>query len=172
MGTTARRRTAAVRSLKHHKARGIDEYLARIPDPAQRAALVHLRAAIHSVAPGIEEYVYYHLPAFRLNGSRLVCFGVATHHCSLYPLTSTLIDEFAKELKGFETSRGTIRFQPEKPIPIALVRKIVRARIRDNEERKAAAVARRRVASKARAKKTSKKTARKASRETPVRRTR
>ncbi len=135
-----------MQSLKQSRARTIDEYLARVPDPAQRRALAKLREAIHAAAPDLEEYLYYHLPAFRVNGKGVVCFGYAARHCALYPMSSRLIASMAKELSGFETSKGTIRFQPERPLSLALVKKIVRARMAENAERAAARKPAKRIA--------------------------
>jgi uncharacterized protein YdhG (YjbR/CyaY superfamily) len=104
----------------------IDEYLATVSDD-KRAALEKLRQTIRAVVPEAEECISYGVPTFRLGGKNLVHFGAAKNHCSFYP--GTTIAAFADELKGYETSKGTIRFQPQKPLPAALVRKIVKARI-------------------------------------------
>lgn len=103
-------------------------YLAGI-GPDQRAALERLRAAILAAAPRAEEGVSYGLPAFRLDGKPLAAFSAAKNHCSFYPMSGALVAQHADALAGFDTSKGTIRFTPEKPLPAALVRKIVKARI-------------------------------------------
>ena len=108
----------------------IDEYLARVPAD-QRAALEKLRKTIRSAAPKAEECISYSIPAFRLNGV-LVGFAAKPHHCALYPFNGSTVKAFQDDLKGFETSSGAIRFQPSKPLPAALVRKIVKARIAEN----------------------------------------
>ena len=113
------------------KPRTIDEYLAGV-DVHQRAALETLRRTIRAVAPKAEEYIGYGLAAFRLNGRPLVAFGASANHCAFYPMNSTTVDAFQKQLKGFETSKGTIRFQADHPLPAALVRKLVKARIAEN----------------------------------------
>ena len=105
----------------------IDEYLAALSDD-KRAALEKLRKAIHAAAPGAEECISYGVPAFRVNGHLVVGFGAAKHHCSFYPGGYPL-EAFKNELASYSTSKGTIRFQPDKPLPAALVRKIVKARI-------------------------------------------
>jgi uncharacterized protein YdhG (YjbR/CyaY superfamily) len=74
------------------------------------------------------------MPAFRLDGRPLVCFAAATNHCSFYPMSPAVIRAHAAALKGYETSKGTIRFQAERPLPAALVRKIVKARIAELAE--------------------------------------
>lgn len=112
------------------KAKTIDEYLAALSDD-QRAALEKLRKTIRAVAPDAEECISYQLPAFRLNGL-LVGFGAGANHCAFYPMSSSTVAAHKDELKGYDTSKGTIRFQPDKPLPAALVRKLVRARIAEN----------------------------------------
>src|SRR5713101_1604697 len=104
----------------------IDDYLARVSSD-QRAALNRLRKAIRAAAPRAEECISYQLPAFRLDGRMLVWFGAGANHCAFYP--GAVVQAFKRELLGFKTSKGTIRFQPDHPIPAALVRKLVRARI-------------------------------------------
>lgn len=106
----------------------VDAYLASVPSD-MRAALQQLRTVISAVAPRAEEGFSYGLPAFRLDGRPLVCFAAATNHCSFYPMSPAVIRAHAAELKGYKTSKGTIQFQAEKPLPAALVRKLVKARI-------------------------------------------
>ncbi len=114
------------------KPKTIDEYLAGVP-AGQRAALETLRRTIRAVAPKAEECISYGLAAFRLNGRPLVAFGASANHCAFYPMNSTTVEAFQKQLKGFETSKGTIRFQADNPLPAALVRKLVKARIAEND---------------------------------------
>ena len=109
----------------------IDEYLARAK-PGQRAALEKLRKTIHAVAPNVKESISYGLAGFKLNGRPLVYFGAWANHCAFYPAGSALAKKFQDQLKNFETSKGTIRFTPDKPLPTALVRKLVEARIEEN----------------------------------------
>lgn len=109
----------------------IDEYLARVPDDDKRAALEKLRKTIRAAAPTAEECISYQIPAFRLNGL-LVAFAAATKHCSFFPASGRLIAAYKRDLKGYDTSKGTIRFQPNRPLPAALVRKLVKARIAEN----------------------------------------
>src|SRR3989442_199410 len=110
------------------KPKTIDEYLARAK-PEQRATLEKLRKTIYAVAPNVEEGISYGLAAFKLNGRPLVYFGAWANHCAFYPGSSTLAKKFQGQLKKFVTSKGTIRFTPDKPLPAALVRKLVRARM-------------------------------------------
>lgn len=109
----------------------IDEYLAPLSDD-KRAALEKLREAIKAAAPKAEECISYRLPAFRLNGKMLVAFGATANHCAFYPMSGSTVEAYKDELKDCDTSKGTIRFQANKPLPAALVRKLVKARIAEN----------------------------------------
>jgi uncharacterized protein YdhG (YjbR/CyaY superfamily) len=111
----------------------IDAYLATIP-PKPRAALERLRRQIRGAAPQATEGLGWGMPAFRHHGF-LVCFAAFKNHCSLFPMASTLIPAFKQELAGFDTTKGTIHFTEEKPLPAALVRKIARTRVKENEMR-------------------------------------
>jgi uncharacterized protein YdhG (YjbR/CyaY superfamily) len=113
------------------KPRTIDAYLGGV-SPAKRALLQKLRETIHEVAPKMEECISYGIPAFRLNGRSLVFFGAWANHCSFYPGSSTTLKKFRNELKGFQITKGTIRFSPDNPLPITLVKKLVKARIAEN----------------------------------------
>ena len=113
------------------KPKTIDEYLAALNED-QRAALEKVRRTIQAVAPKAEECISYQLPAFRLNGKLLVGFGASTKHCAFYPMSSTTVAAHKDDLKGWETSAGTVRFQPDKPLPASLLRKLVKARIVEN----------------------------------------
>lgn len=117
----------------------IDEYLAALPAD-QRAALQRLRDQIHAAAPGAEECISYGMPAFRKHGV-LVWMGAARRHCAFYP--RGLTEAQLAELSAYDTSKGTIRFQPDKPLPDDLVRAIVELRVREDTERAAAAKAKR-----------------------------
>jgi uncharacterized protein YdhG (YjbR/CyaY superfamily) len=112
----------------------VDEYLARVPEPA-RANLKKMRAAIRSaVPPEATETISYGIPAFKHKGV-LVWFAAFSDHCSLFP-TASVIEAFKDELKGYTTSKGTIQFPTDKPIPIALVKKLVKARVAQMESKK------------------------------------
>jgi len=112
----------------------IDEYLAAVSDD-KRAALEKLRKAIRSAAPKADECISYQIPAFRFGGRMLVAFGAAANHCSFYP-GAFPVAAHKDELKAYDTSKGTIRFQPDKPLPVALVRKLVKARIAEYADRR------------------------------------
>jgi uncharacterized protein YdhG (YjbR/CyaY superfamily) len=115
----------------------IDEYLARVSED-KRAALQALRQIIHAAAPDAEECISYQIPAFRLNGM-LVGFAAARNHCALYAWNGSAVGMFADELSGYDTSKGTIRFTPEKPLPETLVRRLVEMKVAKNAQRSKAA---------------------------------
>ena len=106
----------------------IDEYLASV-NANHRDALQKIREAIHAVAPNAEECISYGIPAFRLNGRSLVFFGAWANHCALYPGSSATLKKFRNELRDFQTSKGTLRFSPDNPLSVALVKKLVKARV-------------------------------------------
>jgi uncharacterized protein YdhG (YjbR/CyaY superfamily) len=113
------------------KPKTIDEYLAGL-SADKRVALEKLRKAIRAAAPKAEECISYGLAAFRLNGKFLVAVAAAANHCAFYP-GAFPIKAYKDELKKYDTSKGTIRFQASNPLPTALVRKLVRARIAERK---------------------------------------
>lgn len=112
----------------------IDEYLAAL-SADKRAALEKLRKTIRAAAPKAEECISYQIPAFRLDGKVLVSFGAGANHCAFYPSSATTVAAHQDELKNYDTSKGTIRFSADKPLPAVLVRKLVKARIAENKQR-------------------------------------
>ena len=114
--------------------RTVDEYLERVPEPA-RATLNKVRAVIRSVAPSeATEGISYGIPTFKYKGM-LASFAAFSDHCSLFPGAGPTI-EFKNELKNFQTSKGTIRFAPKKPLAAALLKRLVKARVAENERKK------------------------------------
>jgi uncharacterized protein YdhG (YjbR/CyaY superfamily) len=112
----------------------VDRYLAGVPEPA-RTTLNQVRAVIRSVAPPeATEGISYGIPTFKYKGM-LASFAAFSDHCSLFPGAGPMI-EFKNELRSFQTSKGTIRFALNKPLPRNLLRKIVKARIAENERKK------------------------------------
>ena len=109
------------------KPQTIDEYLAFLSNE-KRAALEKLRKAIKSAAPNAQECISYGIPGFRLGGRYLMGFGAAANHCSFYPGAYPL-EAHKDELKAYDTSKGTIRFQADSPLPATLVRKLIKTRI-------------------------------------------
>jgi uncharacterized protein YdhG (YjbR/CyaY superfamily) len=126
-GGSAAKRKATVKST--------DEYLAAVPEPA-RKTLNKIRSAIRSaVPPEATEAISYGMPSFKYKGS-LVWFAAFSDHCSFFPGSGSVIAALQNELKNFQTSKGTIRFPVDKPLSATLVRKIVKARVAENERRK------------------------------------
>ena len=110
-------------------AENIDDFLAALHDD-KRAALEKLRKTIKAAAPRAKECISYGVPAFRLDGRLLVAFGAWANHCAFYP--GTVMEAHKAQLKDYDTSKGTIRFQADNPLPATLVRKLVKARIAKN----------------------------------------
>ena len=115
------------RSARVNAPATVDDYLARVP-AGKRAALERLRGVIRSAAPDAVECISYNIPGYRLDGRLLFHFGATANHCAFYAGALPL-ETFADQLLNYRTSKGTIRFTPEHPLPAALVRKIVKARV-------------------------------------------
>jgi uncharacterized protein YdhG (YjbR/CyaY superfamily) len=114
--------------------KNVDEYLAGIPEPA-RSTFNKMRSVIRSAVPAqATEVISYRIPAFKDNVV-LVWFAAFSKHCSMFP-TAAVIEAFKDELKGFSTSKGTIQFPTDKPLPTALIKKLVKARVAQNESEK------------------------------------
>ena len=116
------------------KAATVDEYLAQVDWEKGRVALERLRAIVREEAPDAQECISYGMPGYKQNGY-LLGFAAFKNHCSLFP--GGTAEAFSEALSGFKTSKGTIQFTPEKPIPEPLVRRIVRARVEANLAKKA-----------------------------------
>ena len=114
------------------KAKTHEDYLAHVSSD-KRAALEKLRRAIKAAAPNAEECISYQVPAFRLNGKFLVAYGAAANHCAFYP--GSVLADLKSELRNYDTSKGTLRFPPEKPLPAALVRKLVKLRMAEKKRK-------------------------------------
>jgi len=128
---SSNRRSAATGSSAP---KNVDDYLAGVPEPA-RGTLKKIRAVIRSVVPPeATEAISYGIPVFKHKGT-LVWFAAFSNHCSLFP-TASVIEAFKNELKGFSTSKGTIHFPTDKPLPTALLKKLVKARLAQNESKK------------------------------------
>jgi uncharacterized protein YdhG (YjbR/CyaY superfamily) len=113
----------------------IDAYLARVPAPS-RSKLTQMRAAIRSAVPrDATETISYRIPALRSSKGILVWFAAFSDHCSLFP-TAAVIETFKNELKAFSTSKGTVHFPIDKPLPIALIKKLIKARVAQIDSKK------------------------------------
>jgi uncharacterized protein YdhG (YjbR/CyaY superfamily) len=115
--------------------KAVETYLAAVPEPA-RSTLEKVRATIRAAAPAeATEGISYGMPAFRYKGA-LVGYAAFKAHCSFFPMSATLLDDFKDELGACRTSKGTMQFPLDKPLPAALVKKIVKARVAENERKK------------------------------------
>jgi uncharacterized protein YdhG (YjbR/CyaY superfamily) len=110
------------------KPQTIDEFLADV-SADKRAALEKLRKAIRSIVPKAEECITYGVAAFRLNSKPIAGFAAAANHCSYFPMSSKTIVTLKKDLKNYDTSKGAIRFAVDKPLPVPLIRKLVKTRM-------------------------------------------
>ena len=129
----------------------IDAYLDEVPAD-KRAALEKVRTAVRAAAPGAEEYISYQMPTFRYRGKPLVAFAAFSKHCSFFPMSMAVIDAHSEELARYGASgKGTIRFPADKPLSAGLVRKIVKARMKEIGAREAERAASRRRATAPRA---------------------
>jgi uncharacterized protein YdhG (YjbR/CyaY superfamily) len=112
----------------------VDEYLATVPEPARSTLIKTWKTIRSAVPPEATEAISYGMPMFFYKGM-VVGFAAFAKHCSLFPGAAP-IAAFKDELKGYRTSKGTIQFPMDKPLPAALVKKLVMARIAENEKKK------------------------------------
>ena len=120
-------------SCMGNQAKDVDAYIAGAPDWS-RQALRAMRKTVRAAAPGAEEIISYGMPAYKHFG-QLVYFAAFEDHCSFFPGSKSILKTFSKELKPFDASVGTIRFTAEKPLSANLIRRIVKIRMAENEER-------------------------------------
>ena len=109
----------------------VDDYLAALPEEP-RAALQKLRETIRAAAPDATETISYQMPAFKDHGRFLVSYAAFKDHCSLFPASHAVMEALGDELKPYVTGKGTIRFEADSPLSATLVRKIVKARLKEN----------------------------------------
>jgi len=113
----------------------VEDYLAAVPEKS-RAALEKLRKTIKAAAPEATETISYQMPAFKDHGRFLVSYAAFKDHCSLFPASNAVMEALGEELNPYFSGKGTLRFTADKPIPAALVKKIVKARIEENDARR------------------------------------
>jgi uncharacterized protein YdhG (YjbR/CyaY superfamily) len=110
----------------------VEDYLAALPE-APRAALETLRRTIRAAAPQATETISYQMPAFKVHGRFLVSYAAFKDHCSLFPASGKVMEAHGEELKPYFSGKGTLRFTVDKPIPAALVKRIVKTRIEETQ---------------------------------------
>ena len=133
MPAKPKNKTLKTAKSKSTKPSTIDEYLAAL-NGDQRAALAKLRKTIRAAAPQAEECISYGIPAFRQNGV-VAGFAATANHCSFFLFSGSTVEAHQEELADYGTSKGTIRFPADKPLSVALVRKLVKARLAENAGR-------------------------------------
>jgi uncharacterized protein YdhG (YjbR/CyaY superfamily) len=106
----------------------IDDYLAGIPGD-RRIALDNLRKTIRSIVPKAEECISYNLPAFRLDGAIVAGFSATAKGCSYFPFSGSTLRTLAADVRGYEQTKGSLHFRPDEPLPVTLVRKLIKTRI-------------------------------------------
>lgn len=121
------------KSIKAGVAANVDEYLDALT-PAVKKVLQQLRQQIKQAAPKAEELISYQIPTYR-QGGPLIHFAAFKNHCSLIGVSRKMIESFSKELKDFPIKGTTIHFTAENPLPAMVVKKLVKARIAENEAR-------------------------------------
>jgi uncharacterized protein YdhG (YjbR/CyaY superfamily) len=119
------------------KPRTIDEYLAPLP-PDRRAALEKLRRTIHTVLPDAEECISYSMPAFRHQGKVVAGFLATAKGCSYFPFSGTTLSTLSADLARYSRTKSALHFTPERPLPVTLVRKLLKARIAETMKNKVA----------------------------------
>ena len=115
------------------KFKRVEEYLSALPADI-RSKMEDLRSVIKQAAPEATEVISYNMPAFRFHGI-LLYYAAHTEHIGFYPANTHVIEQFRDDLKGYQTSKGTIKFPMDKPIPVSLVKRIVKFRVKQNLEK-------------------------------------
>ena len=112
----------------------VDEYLSTMPEKV-KDLLEEIRKTIKQIEPGVEEVISYNMPAFKFHGI-LVYYAAHKEHIGFYPGSSIVNEVFEKDLVKYETSKGTIKFPLDKPLPLGLIKRIIRFRVNDNLNRR------------------------------------
>ena len=109
--------------------RDVDAYLASVPEP-QRTTLQRVRASIRAIVPEAQECIAYNMPAYRIDGKVVAGFASFKNHCSYLPHSGSVLSELAGELSAYECTQGSLHFAVDKPLPKALVRRLIVTRRR------------------------------------------
>lgn len=115
-------------------AKTIDTYLAKVRDEKKRRVLERLRKTIRSVVPKAEECISYGIPAFRLHGDVVAGFAATAKGCSYFPFSGSTLKTLARDVAGYGQTKGSLHFSPDEPLPVSLVRKLIKARIAETRE--------------------------------------
>lgn len=126
--------SAARRASGDALAKQVEAYLARLPKP-MRAALDNLRKTIQSAAPEAADTISYGMPAFKYRDHPLVSYAAFKDHCSFFPMSPAVLEAHKNDVKAFRTAKGTIQFTTDRPLPAAVVKKIVKARLKESDAR-------------------------------------
>lgn len=110
----------------------VDQFLADLPEEV-RSSLEQLRRKIQAAAPDATEKISYGVPSFNYQGRPLVSFGAGKNHLAFYVQSPAVMEAHADELEGYDTSKGTVRFTVDRPLPEALVEKLVEARMQETD---------------------------------------
>ena len=121
-------------AAKHTTYSSVDEYLSDLP-VAEQALLQKVRTAILSSAKGIEESISYHIPTYKYMGERLIFFAAFKNHCSLIAVDKKILSALSEELQPYKTTGTTIHFSSAKPLPVSLIKKIVKLRIEGKKDK-------------------------------------
>ena len=116
--------------MKNLKPKNIDGYIASAPKES-KAKLLELRKLLKSLAPKAEEGISYGMPAYKLDGKNLVCFAGYKHHIGFYPMSGSFLSAYQKDLKNYVTSKGAVQFPLEKPLPIGLIKKLLKGKMKE-----------------------------------------
>lgn len=116
--------------MKESSSSKVQAYIASAPQES-RAKLKELRSIIKSLIPQAEEGISYGMPVFKLNGKSLICFAGYKHHIGFYPMSGTFIKSYQEDLKNYKTSKGAVQFPIEKPLPITLIKKLVKGKLQE-----------------------------------------
>jgi uncharacterized protein YdhG (YjbR/CyaY superfamily) len=111
----------------------IDDYLKRVPKDRRRA-LEDLRAKIRTIVPDAQECISYRIPAFRLNGAVVAGFCATAKGCSYFPFSGSTLKSLARDLGRYDQTKGSLHFSSDEPLPTALVRKLIKARIAETKD--------------------------------------
>jgi uncharacterized protein YdhG (YjbR/CyaY superfamily) len=112
----------------------VDEYLRGLEEP-KRSTLETLRRTIHQIVPEAEEVISYRVPAFRVGGKTIAGFAAFKSHLSYLPFSGSVLGQLVEELEGYTTTKSALHFPVDRPLPKALVRKLIRVRLAETGKR-------------------------------------